>query len=140
VAYWLDRYHQSFLGPISELLVGDAKGVDQAARAWAEEKGIKCEVFLADWEGLGKKAGPARNERMVRARDPKASPGLAPGSCLAFPGPGSVGTLDCMVRATRAGWRVYNLPPMSPRSFDWHPTMRSQLLAREWRTEEPDDG
>lgn len=60
------------------LLVGDcpgkrqsdgswADGVDRMAHAWAHRRGVPHEVFKADWQGLGKRAGPERNGQMLDA-------------------------------------------------------------------------
>lgn len=47
-------------------------------------------VCSADWDQHGRSAGPIRNQQMV---DHGAD------LCLAFPGPNSKGTRDCMARA-----------------------------------------
>jgi hypothetical protein len=76
-------------------------GVDVTARQWASiMPGVAVEKYPAEWHRLGKAAGPTRNQAMV---DSGAD------ICLAFPGPDSVGTWDCLKRAARAGipGRVY---------------------------------
>ena len=50
---------------ITHLLAGGARGADTLAAEWAEEQDIPCSVYMADWEGLGSKAGPIRNQRML---------------------------------------------------------------------------
>jgi hypothetical protein len=59
-------------------------------------------VSPEDWEKIGKKAGPLRNQKMVD---------LGADICLAFPAKNSRGTLDCMMRARKAGIpvKVYNV-------------------------------
>lgn len=52
----------------------------------------------ADWAGLGKAAGPIRNQQMVDA---------GADACFAFPTPASRGTLDCMARAWVRGIPVF---------------------------------
>lgn len=75
------------------LVHGDAPGVDkQAARIW-EKRGLPTEPHPAKWKELGKGAGPARNSEMVN---------LGADQCIAFPGPSSVGTYDCLFKARRA--------------------------------------
>ena len=46
------------------LVSGGAKGADHLAEIYAEKHGIPIKVFPADWERLGRKAGPIRNEEM----------------------------------------------------------------------------
>jgi hypothetical protein len=48
------------------ILSGGAVGVDTMGERWAKENGIGVEVFQADWEGLGRRAGFARNEDMAK--------------------------------------------------------------------------
>lgn len=48
----------------------------------------------ANWEVLGKRAGPERNQRMVD---------MMPDLCVAFLQNGSRGTVDCVTRAREAG-------------------------------------
>ena len=84
--------------------VGDATGVDAQAKAWAEARKIPCYVHKADWDGLGKSAGPRRNQTMVHAVKPGAT-------CFAFPDSQSVGTWDCIRRASAAGLLVCIMAP-----------------------------
>ena len=86
----LDRYK----GSVSEIIVGDATGADEAARTWAASNGVGLTVHKADWNAYGRAAGPIRNQEMV---DSGAD------LCLAFPMPGSAGTWDCVNRAKKAG-------------------------------------
>lgn len=82
----LDRYK----GAVEEIIVGDATGADEAARAWAKDNNVKLTVGVADWNKYGKGAGPRRNQWMVD-HDPDL--------CIAFPVKGSRGTWDCVKRA-----------------------------------------
>ena len=51
------------------LIHGDGRGADQCADRWAKMRDIPVRTFQADWDGLGKAAGPARNRAMVAAAD-----------------------------------------------------------------------
>lgn len=85
--------------------VGCAKGFDRFVR---KAIGIlrtvfkmvcaRLRVFVADWKGLGRAAGPRRNSEMV-AWCAEADQRYA----IAAPGPESRGTWDCARQAKRAG-------------------------------------
>ena len=47
------------------ILEGGATGVDTFAREYAKKKGIAWKEYPADWDKLGKAAGPIRNEKMI---------------------------------------------------------------------------
>lgn len=49
---------------ITEVVCGAANGVDSLGERYAKENGIKLSYFYADWKGLGKRAGHARNVQM----------------------------------------------------------------------------
>ncbi len=53
------------VGLITEVVCGDADGIDTAGRLWAESNGIQVQRFPADWKKHGKKAGPIRNRQMA---------------------------------------------------------------------------
>lgn len=44
---------------------GGAAGVDKLAGIWARNNNIPEEIYLADWDTHGKKAGPIRNQQML---------------------------------------------------------------------------
>jgi len=48
---------------------GGARGVDQWAQIYAEERGLKTLIFPADWDTHGKKAGHLRNHDIVENCD-----------------------------------------------------------------------
>lgn len=90
---------------------GGARGADtlagdfvSQAKSYLKEVGysMREEIHKADWDNVGKHAGPIRNQRMVD---------LGADVCLAFPAKDSVGTRDCVRRAKRAGIpiEVYNV-------------------------------
>jgi hypothetical protein len=97
------------------VIVGDCPtGVDPMARAEA-----KCGtggprdlmVFDADWDALGKRAGPMRNKDMVRAAiELSQYPPHHDVRGWAFPGPKSRGTWDCIQRIVAAGFRCTVIP------------------------------
>lgn len=74
-------------------------GVDLYAEQWAVTKGHKVEPHPARVVG-GRILGPERNAKMVS---------LGADICLAFPGPRSRGTVDCMKKAEKAGIEVVKM-------------------------------
>jgi hypothetical protein len=81
--------------PFECLIEGGAGGADTLARRWAQEAGVALLTFPADW-GLGKKAGPLRNQIMID----EGKPDLV----VAFPG--NTGTADMVRRAKQAHVQV----------------------------------
>lgn len=75
-------------------------GADRWAREYGEANGHIVEKHPADWDRHGRSAGHLRNTEMVNA---------GANVCLAFPGPKSRGTRDCLLKAIEAGieTRVY---------------------------------
>ena len=51
------------------IITGCARGVDYMAGMYARENQLPIQVFLADWETLGKCAGPIRNKQMAKIAD-----------------------------------------------------------------------
>lgn len=85
----------------SVVIVGGAKGADTLAEVAARAVGLQCEVYPADWERYGRRAGPVRNRQMLREGQPDL--------VVAFHADlwGSRGTAD-MVRVARvAGLPVW---------------------------------
>jgi hypothetical protein len=78
---------------ITEIIEGDASGVDRIAGRWAVGHGRKLTRFPADWERYGKAAGPIRNSQMLDEGRPDI--------CLHFPG--GKGTEDMVRQARKAG-------------------------------------
>jgi hypothetical protein len=54
-------------GPEIVIVLGDATGVDESFATAAKGVGIAVEAHPADWDGLGKRAGPIRNQGMIDA-------------------------------------------------------------------------
>src|SRR5512146_256267 len=54
----------------SVVIHGGARGADKLAGRAAKERGHKVQVFVADWDKLGKSAGPRRNSQMLTEGKP----------------------------------------------------------------------
>ena len=54
---------------VSCVICGDARGADTLGRLYAEEIGIPCERYPAQWDVYGKSAGYRRNELMATKAD-----------------------------------------------------------------------
>jgi hypothetical protein len=87
-------------GPDIVIVHGDATGVDESFATAAKGLGVAVEAHPADWDRLGKRAGPIRNEEMVCA---------GAGLCLAVHRflMNSKGTKDCARKAIEAGIPTY---------------------------------
>ena len=51
------------------IISGGARGPDSVAITWAAANGLQCDVYPADWQTHGKKAGYLRNETMCAVAD-----------------------------------------------------------------------
>ena len=51
------------------VITGGASGIDTDGRNWAVDRGIPHLVCPANWEDLGKRAGPIRNAEMADHAD-----------------------------------------------------------------------
>ena len=85
---------------ITEIIEGGARGADYLAGFWADKKGLKHTVVMADWDKHGKAAGPIRNQQMLD---------LKPDAVMAFPG--GKGTEHMTHIATKAGIPVWRIEP-----------------------------
>lgn len=54
---------------VTEVVTGGAYGVDSLGVVWAEMNGVPSLVFRANWNELGKTAGPIRNAKMAKYAD-----------------------------------------------------------------------
>ena len=54
---------------IDLIVSGGAKGADSLAEQYAKENGIETIIHQAEWEKFGRKAGPIRNEYIIRDSD-----------------------------------------------------------------------
>lgn len=93
----LDAAH--VVNPIIWLIAGGANGADALAIDWARKEQVKFQVFNADWEALGSKAGPIRNQQMLDEGKPDI--------VMAFPG--GKGTADMVRRALAAGVSIIEI-------------------------------
>lgn len=93
---WVDRELDELNSAhsISHIIHGAAPGADTLAGTWAWKRGVQQVICPAQWERLGKTAGPIRNNRMLE---------LKPNLVIAFPGgPGTAS----MVRLTKAAGMI----------------------------------
>lgn len=88
------RTLRPFAQPGRVLVHGKAPGLDMLCRDVWTELGLPALGIPAEWDKYGNRAGPIRNQAMVDLGGYVA--------CVAFPGPGSVGTWDCVRRAVAA--------------------------------------
>lgn len=77
-----------FLQP-DVIIQGGATGADGLARIWADENGVECFTFEADWEKHGKSAGPIRNKEMITQKS----------NAIVVAFPGGKGTENCVKTA-----------------------------------------
>jgi hypothetical protein len=94
---------------ITHIIHGKAPGADSLADEWALKYGIQRVQMPADWDALGKKAGPIRNRRMLE---------LMPDVVVAFPG--GAGTLSMCELAETAGVDVHRIAIKSEYTFADH--------------------
>lgn len=81
---------------ITELVSGNAPGVDVMGEVWAVNKGIPVRRFPANWN-LGPQAGPVRNQQMAEYAE----------ALVAVWKDGSAGTADMIRRAKERGLHTY---------------------------------
>ena len=78
------------------IVTGGARGVDTWAETAARQKGLAVELFIPEWDKLGRGAGMIRNQKIVDACD----------RLVAFWDGKSRGTKDSIEKARRAGKQV----------------------------------
>jgi len=52
-------------GNVSRVVSGHARGADEMGEMWADEMDLPVDIFPADWEKFGKRAGYLRNVQMA---------------------------------------------------------------------------
>lgn len=57
------------LYPISVIVSGSARGADTFGEMYADEKGLKKEIYKPDWDLFGKRAGFLRNTTIIENCD-----------------------------------------------------------------------
>ena len=62
---FMDKYMSKYLGQVSVVISGTAKGADRLGEKWAQSNGISVERFPAQWSRYGGAAGPIRNQEML---------------------------------------------------------------------------
>jgi len=88
---------------VTEVVCGKARGADSLGEKWALERGVYVEYFVPDWEGLGKRAGFARNADMAEYACENGSDN---GLLVAFWDGVSKGTKSMIDLATKKGMLV----------------------------------
>lgn len=84
---------------IAVLIHGAAPGADRLGASWAASRGIPVDSYPAEWQRLGRAAGPARNGRMLAHGKPDL--------VVAFKG--HAGTANMIEQARAAGVAVWEV-------------------------------
>ena len=63
------RDYVNSLEPDTVVVSGGARGVDQWAEIFANERGLETIIYRADWRTHGKRAGILRNKDIIDASD-----------------------------------------------------------------------
>ncbi len=85
------------------LMEGGAAGADALAREWATKNGAQSVMVPANWNRLGRAAGPVRNTMMVTILKAFEKAGW---ECSVVAFPGGAGTASCVSIATDNGFVV----------------------------------
>ena len=88
---------------ITEVVCGKARGADSLGEKWALERSVHVKYFVPDWEGLGRRAGFARNADMAEYACENGSDN---GLLVAFWDKNSKGTKSMIDLATKKGMVV----------------------------------
>jgi len=83
--------------PVTSVLSGLARGVDQLGERYAEDHGLEVMFYPADWATHGKSAGPIRNIEMAESAE----------ALIAIWDGTSKGTAHMIETAKQKGLRVY---------------------------------
>ena len=79
-----------------EIVSGHCEGADRLGEKYAEEQGIKCSIFPAEWRKYGRSAGPIRNSQMIKYLADVEVPIV-----IGFVSSKTKGTLDTLKKATK---------------------------------------
>lgn len=82
---------------ITEVVSGGAHGVDQSGERWGKLNSVPIKIFRAEWNKLGKFAGPTRNKQMAQYADALV---------LVWDGK-SRGSKSMLDEATKRGLKIY---------------------------------
>ena len=93
---------------ILEVVSGGASGADKLGEQFAQEFGLKTNIFLPDWEKYGKQAGFIRNTDIIKNSD----------IVFAFWDEKSAGTLNSINTAKKLNIPVIIIPYNRP-IIDW---------------------
>lgn len=66
---FLSEICDSFHDQITEVVSSGYRGADYQGELWAKSSGIPVKTFPADWNTLGRAAGPIRNKAMAEYAD-----------------------------------------------------------------------
>jgi hypothetical protein len=66
---WAAIYACPWHDEITEVVSGNAKGVDRMGESYAKQHGWPIKKFPAQWGEFGKQAGPIRNQEMAKYAD-----------------------------------------------------------------------
>lgn len=89
------RAYIDSLPPTAVVITGGAWGADRIAHLAAQARGLATEVYPADWDRHGRRAGPLRNQQMLDSGVTEARGFRMPGL--------SNGTDDMTLRLVAAG-------------------------------------
>ena len=93
----LDQLEVRYGIKITSVVSGCAPGADAAGEWWAETHNLPVHKYPADWNKLGKAAGPIRNREMAKNAD----------AVILFPG--GNGTNSMKSEAEKAGLKIYEI-------------------------------
>ena len=86
---------------ITEVVSGNARGIDRCGETWGYENDIPVKLFPANWDRYGKAAGVMRNQEMADYAN----------ALLAIWNGKSAGTRDMIARMRRLGKPVFIVRP-----------------------------
>ncbi|NIR15189.1 MAG: DUF2493 domain-containing protein, partial [Desulfobacterales bacterium] len=89
----ITQIHKIF--PITVVISGGATGADKLGEIWAQKRLIHTEIYPADWDKYGKRAGPIRNHHMATKAD------------AAIIYPGGKGSSNMLSQALKEGLPVF---------------------------------